>query len=132
MQSQNWLHFVVLVESRFAGLAVGQNRVTPKLNPGKWNHGLKPVVPGSRSRVRPAPLLSPAEKCRSRSARDLFQLHADLLVSRHNNSLAQCPELSPVPGARFFAGKAWKRCRCSNAFLANSILSDCLKAERNV
>ncbi|CAJ1355481.1 unnamed protein product [Effrenium voratum] len=34
--------------------------------------------------------------------RDLFQLHADLLVSRHNNSLAQCPELSPVPGGQIY------------------------------
>ncbi|CAK9045705.1 Wnt inhibitory factor 1 [Durusdinium trenchii] len=35
-------------------------------------------------------------------SRDLFQLHIDLMSLRHNNSLSQCPELSPVPGGEIY------------------------------
>ena len=36
------------------------------------------------------------------ASRDLFQLHLELLSLRHNNSLSQCPELSPVPGGEIY------------------------------
>ncbi|CAK8996521.1 unnamed protein product [Durusdinium trenchii] len=44
------------------------------------------------------------------TGRDLFQLHIDLMSLRHNNSLSQCPELSPVPGGEIYQlSVAWTK-----------------------
>ncbi|CAE7731610.1 wif1 [Symbiodinium sp. CCMP2592] len=56
--------------------------------------------------------------------RDLFEIHIDQLAMLHNNSLSQCPELSPVPGGQIFelsekrAIGSVAHLRCLSGFIA--------------